>query len=60
MLTQSTTPYDEEEENCDNDGSKDKEDDWDNAFNNVDTYSWWEKNTYQESGLGNNCKQKNY
>ena len=43
MLTQSTTPYDDEEENNDSDGSKAKEGDWDDAFKSVDTYSWWEK-----------------
>ena len=39
MLTQSTTPYDDEEENNDSDGSKAKEGDWDDAFKSVDTYS---------------------
>ena len=39
MLTQSTTPYDDKEENNDSGGSKDKEDDWDDAFNSVDTNS---------------------
>ena len=39
MLTQSTTPYDDVEENSDNDGSNEEHDDCDNVFNSIDTSS---------------------